>query len=91
MKTSKDIKVPIFAISRLRMGTDGSGTTTLVTFMGCPLKWKYCLNKKCHEPVYETDGKTLRKGIMMLSPQELYDIVKIDNIYFQSTGGRIWC
>ena len=71
------------------MGTDGSGITTLVTFMGCPLKCKYCLNQKCHEPIYETDGKTLRKGIMMLTPQELYDIVKVDNIYFQSTGGGI--
>ena len=83
------VKAPIFAISRLRMGTDGSGITTLVTFMGCPLKCKYCLNQKCHEPIYETDGKTLRKGIMMLTPQELYDMVKVDNIYFQSTGGGI--
>lgn len=83
------IKAPIFAISRLRMGTDGSGITTLVTFMGCPLQCKYCLNKKCHEPIYETDGKTLRKGIMMLTPQELYDMVKVDNFYFQSTGGGI--
>ena len=71
------------------MGTDGYGITTLVTFMGCPLKCKYCLNKKCHEPIYETDDKTLHKGIMMLTPQELYDLVKIDNIYFQSTGGGI--
>lgn len=83
------MKAPIFAISRLRMGTDGSGITTLVTIMGCPLKCKYCLNQKCHEPIYESDGKTLRKGIMMLTPQELYDIVKVDNIYFQSTGGGI--
>ena len=83
------MKAPIFAVSRLRMGTDGLGITTLVTFMGCPLQCKYCLNRKCHEPIYETDGKTVRKGIMMLTPQELYDLVKIDNIYFQSTGGGI--
>ena len=89
MIMDNDIKAPIFAISRLRMGTDGAGITTLVTFMGCPLQCKYCLNRKCHEPIYETDGKTLRKGIMMLTPQELYDIVKVDNIYFQSTGGGI--
>ena len=83
------MKAPIFAVSRLRMGTDGLGITTLVTFMGCPLQCKYCLNRKCHEPIYEIDGKTVRKGIMMLTPQELYDLVKIDNIYFQSTGGGI--
>lgn len=83
------VKAPIFAISRLRMGTDGFGITTLVTFMGCPLQCKYCPNKKCHEPIYETDGKTVREGIMLLTPQELYDLVKVDNIYFQSTGGGI--
>lgn len=71
------------------MGTDGSGITTLVTFMGCPLKCKYCLNKKCHEPIYEADGMTVREGIMLLTPKELYDLVKVDNIYFQSTGGGI--
>lgn len=83
------VKAPIFAISRLRMGTDGSGISTLVTFMGCHLQCKYCLNRKCHEPIYEDDGKTVRRGIMMLSPQELYDMVKVDNIYFQATGGGI--
>lgn len=71
------------------MGTDGDGITTLVTFMRCPLKCKYCLNPKCHEPIYEDDGKHVRKGVMMLTPRELYDLVKIDNIYFQSTGGGV--
>lgn len=81
--TKSTIKAPIFAVSRLRMNTDGSGITTLVAFMGCPLKCRYCLNPKCHEPIHEGDG------IMMLTPQELYDLVKIDNIYFQTTGGGI--
>ena len=81
--TKSTIKAPIFAISRLRMNTDGSGITTLVAFMGCPLKCRYCLNPKCHEPIHEGDD------IMMLTPQELYDLVKIDNIYFQTTGGGI--
>ena len=90
MGESKDnIKAPIFGISRLRMGTDGPGITTLVTFMGCHLKCKYCINPKCHEPIYEADGTTLRKGVLMLTPRELYDRVKIDNIYFQATGGGI--
>ncbi len=82
-------RAPIFAIDRLRMGTDGPGVTTLVAFMGCPLHCKYCLNAKCHEPIYMADGKTLRRGLMMLTPEELYDRVKIDNIYFQATGGGI--
>ena len=35
----------IFAVSRHRLTTDGDGCTTLVTFNGCPLRCKYCLNK----------------------------------------------
>ena len=80
---------PIFGISRHRMGVDGKGVTTLVTFMGCPLKCRYCLNDKCHEDIYEEDGRKLRRGIQMLTPRQLYDIVKQDNIYFQATGGGI--
>lgn len=79
----------VFAVSRLRMGIDGKGVTTLVTFMGCPLHCRYCLNDFCHEDIYNEDGHTVRKGIRMLTPQELYDIVKQDNIYFQATGGGI--
>ena len=85
----KDYASPIFGISRHRMGVDGKGVTTLVTFMGCPLKCRYCLNDKCHENIYEEDGRTLRRGIQMLPPRQLYDIVKQDNIYFQATGGGI--
>ena len=81
--TKSTIKAPIFALSRLRMNTDGSGITTLVAFMGCPLKCRYCLNPKCHESIKEGDD------IMMLTPQRLYDLVKIDNIYFQTTGGGV--
>ena len=88
-RQGKVIKAPIFAISRLRMETDGEGITTLVAFMGCPLNCKYCLNPQCHEPVYKADGTTPRKGIMMITPQELYEMVKIDNLYFQATGGGI--
>lgn len=81
--TKTTIKAPIFAVSRLRMNTDGAGITTLVAFMGCPLKCRYCLNLKCHESIKEGDD------IMMLTPQRLYDLVKIDNIYFQTTGGGV--
>lgn len=88
-KRVERIKAPIFGISRLRMGTDGPGITTLVTFMRCPLRCKYCANPQCHKPIYKDDDKTLNDGVMMLTPQELYDIVKIDNIYFQTTGGGI--
>ena len=83
------IQRPIFGISRHRMGIDGNGITTLVDFMGFPLKCRYCLNDQCHASMYESDGKSLRRGIKMLSPKELYNLVEIDNIYFQATGGGI--
>lgn len=83
------LQQPFFGLSRLRMGIDGRGVTTLVTFMGCQLRCKYCLNEWCHGKVYEDDGATPCKGILMLTPQQLYDIVKKDNIYFQATGGGV--
>ena len=78
-----------FGISRHRMAIDGTGITTLVGFMGCPLKCKYCLNEQCHTSTFEKDDLILRRDIQQLSHKELYDIVKIDNIYFQTTGGGI--
>ena len=70
----------IIGISRHRFLVDGDGVTTLVAFHGCPLHCKYCLNPQCNT----TDGV---KGI--LSPRQLYDKVKIDDIYFLVTGGGI--
>ena len=86
---SDSLLQPFFGVSRLRMGLDGRGVTTLVTFMGCQLRCKYCLNERCHGHVYEDDGVTPCKGILMLTPQQLYDMVKKDNIYFQATGGGV--
>lgn len=84
----ENVRKPIFGISRHRMGIDGKGVTTLVAFMGCPLHCKYCINDKCHGSVYEK-GHSLRKGVLMLSPKELYNVVRKDNIYFQATGGGV--
>lgn len=67
-------------IARHRLQTDGKGVTTLTAFHGCPLRCKYCLNPQCNR----ADGRTIE-----LSPQELYDHVKIDQLYFLATGGGI--
>ena len=74
------INVPIIAISRHRFLVDGEGVTTLVAFHGCPLHCKYCINPQCNTP----DG--IKE---VLSPQQLYEKVKIDDIYFLVTGGGI--
>ena len=70
----------IIAISRHRFLVDGEGVTTLVAFHGCPLYCKYCVNPQCHTPEEMKE---------VLSPQQLYEKVKIDDIYFLVTGGGI--
>ncbi len=83
------IKAAVFGVSRLRLRTDGRGVTTLVCFTGCPLHCAFCLNPVCHDRIYGPDGLTLRPGVRMYTPNELYDRVRIDNIYFQATGGGV--
>ncbi len=71
---------PFIGIRRHRLLTDGDGVTTLAAFHGCPLSCKYCINPQCKS----------NDGIWMyLTPAQLYERVKIDDIYFQSTGGGI--
>ena len=72
--------VPIFGIDRHRLGIDGVGVTTLVAFHGCPLRCKYCLNHRCLEAP---------DGLAKFTPQQLYDRVGIDNLYFIATGGGV--
>lgn len=71
---------PCIGINRLRFSTDGPGITTLVASYGCVLRCKYCLNPHCFDPSFH---------YMNLSIEDLYEKVKIDNLYFQSTGGGI--
>ena len=75
----KEPLFPLLAISRLRMESDGEGVTTLVAGAGCPLFCRWCINarllkEKTPEPV---------------TPAELFERTKIDNLYFQATGGGL--
>ena len=72
--------VPFIGIDRHRLGVDGVGVTTLAAFHGCPLRCKYCLNHRCLEAP---------EGLPRYTPQQLYDFVSIDNLYFIATGGGI--
>ena len=69
----------IFGIGRHRLTTDGEGVTTLVTFNGCPLRCKYCLNKISWD---------MDKG-RDYTPESLFEEVKIDQLYFLATHGGI--
>lgn len=71
---------PVIAISRHRMQTDGKGVTTLVGFYGCPLRCRFCLNPQSFAPGTKVTHYT---------PKELYERVKIDQLYFLATGGGV--
>ena len=73
------ITAKIFGIARHRLTTDGEGVTTLVTFNGCPLRCKYCLNKI---------SWTMNNG-RNYTPESLFEEVKIDQLYFLATHGGI--
>ena len=70
----------LIGISRHRLTTDGEGVTTLVAFHGCPLRCKYCLNPKsfAQEGVWK-----------QYDCEQLYEEVKIDELYFLATHGGV--
>lgn len=75
----------IMAISRLRMGTDGKGVSTLVTFFGCPLHCKYCINDFCHKK--EGNDESVPRGAY--TPEELIKVLRKDEIYYRMSGGGV--
>ena len=70
----------LIGISRHRLTTDGEGVTTLVAFHGCPLCCKYCLNPQsfAQEGVWK-----------QYDCEQLYEEVKIDELYFLATHGGV--
>ena len=70
---------PLLSLSRLRMGTDGTGVTTLIAGKGCPLRCRWCIN-----------AQLLREApAENVSAEELLARVRIDDLYFRATGGGV--
>ncbi len=61
------------------MGIDGTGVTTLVCGAGCPLHCRFCINRRL---LAEEPPK-------MVTADELYEMVVVDDLYFRATGGGI--
>ncbi|MBO4923895.1 MAG: radical SAM protein [Bacteroidales bacterium] len=76
MKAQADIA----AVARHRIAIDGDGVNTLVVFMTCPLRCRYCLNPQ-----------TLDAGLphRTLTPDELFEETRKDELYFLATGGGV--
>lgn len=71
---------PVVTCDRHRLATDGVGVTTLVCFHGCPLRCKYCINPFSFAPdTRRTD----------MTPEQLHQKVKVDELYFLATGGGV--
>ena len=66
--------------ARHRLGIDGEGVTTLVAAWGCPLQCRFCLNPQCRDK---------NTPIKQITPEELFNMAKIDDLYFRATGGGI--
>lgn len=79
---NNEITMPLLTIDRHRLMTDGTGVTTLVASYGCPLSCKYCLNPYTWAPEVAIKSKKV-------TPKELYEKVKIDNLYFMATNGGV--
>ena len=67
-------------ILRHRFAVDGEGVTTLAAFHGCPLNCRYCLNAQC---------KQAEGVVQRLTPQQLVEEIRKDELYFFATGGGI--
>ena len=72
--------VNISKISRLRINSECDGVSTLIGCMGCPLRCAYCFNP------FTWDGSVEPKKY---SIDELYEEVKLDNLYFLATEGDL--
>ena len=74
------VSAPIYAISPHRVCTDGVGVTTLVGLYGCPLRCKLCINP---------NSQQIPNNARVLTPQQLFDEVKHDDILYRATNGGI--
>lgn len=79
-KNNDELLLPIVSIDRHRMGTDGEGIRTLIITEGCPLRCKYCFNPQS----WNGEAKSQKYSV-----EQLYDEVKIDDLYFKATNGGI--
>ena len=75
-----NMEASILGISRLRIGTDGNGITTLVAFHGCSLRCRYCLNPSC----LDSDA-TVRR----MTPEDVMEELKKDELYYVATKGGV--
>lgn len=70
---------PLLGLARHRIGIDGNGVTTLVAGGGCPLLCRWCINQEILR----------KKPASMVTAEDLFERVRIDDLYFRATGGGV--
>ena len=83
--------LPVAAMERHRIYTDGPGIRTLVVLKGCPLRCAYCFNRfawgSC---VRKTeDALICSPDVEYFTPQRLFEKIELDDLYFYATGGSV--
>ena len=78
MKDSEPL-YPLLALSRLRMASDGKGIKTLIAGAGCPLRCRWCINKRM---LREAPAENI-------TAEDLIGRLKVDDLYFRATGGGV--
>ena len=73
------VKGRIFNIQRFSIH-DGPGVRTIVFLKGCPLRCRWCINPQTWQ-----EGASYN----VMTPQRLLSHVRVDDLYFQATGGGI--
>lgn len=71
---------PLIGIERLRVNTDGPGVRALIAVHGCPLHCKFCINP---------DSASDSENWDVYTPQDVYEAVKDDAVYYRSTNGGV--
>lgn len=71
---------PLVGIERVRVNTDGPGIRSLIAVHGCPLHCKFCINP---------DSTSDSENWDVYTPQDVYEAVKNDSIYYRSTDGGV--
>lgn len=72
-------KMPVVSIQRHRMNTDGEGVRTLIHSYGCNLSCKWCCNPETR----------YKNKFVLCTPKELFQTVRLDDLYFIATNGGI--
>lgn len=77
-KKRREPTYPLLALARHRLWLDGKGVTTLIAGAGCPLSCAYCINREL-----------LKRNPKLVTPADLIEKVRIDDLYFRATGGGL--